>query len=103
MYILMVTIKIKPEHRSEFIEALLADALGSVENEPGCLRFDVLQDEQEFNTIHLYEVYRDQSALELHRQAPHFLLWRDTVENWYAEIPNRQLCTNIFPTDGNWR
>lgn len=103
MQVLMVTIKIKAEHRDEFIEALLKDARGSVENEPGCLRFDVLQDEQEINTIHLYEVYQDQLALESHRQAPHFLLWRDTVENWYAEPPKRQLCSNIFPTDGDWR
>ena len=72
MHVLIVTLKIKSEHREAFIEAMLEDARGSVRNEPGCLRFDVLQDDQEPNTLHLYEVYRDQSALEAHRQAPHY-------------------------------
>ena len=42
MRALMVTIKIKAGHRDAFVEALLSDARGSVYDEPGCLRFDVL-------------------------------------------------------------
>jgi quinol monooxygenase YgiN len=40
----MVTIKIKAGHRDAFMEAMLSDARGSVHDELGCLRFDVLQD-----------------------------------------------------------
>ena len=60
----MITIDIKPEHKKSFIEESVADAQGSVENEPGCLRFDVLQDDENPNRIYLYEVYRDDAAVE---------------------------------------
>ena len=103
MQVLMVTLKIRPEHREAFIEAMLEDARGSVQNEPGCLRFDVLQDDQEPNTLHLYEVYRDQAALEAHRQAPHYIRWRNTVADWHAEPPVRHSCSNVYPGDDAWR
>ena len=37
MFALFVTAKIKPGHRAEFIEATMGDAIGSNNNEPGCL------------------------------------------------------------------
>ena len=103
MKVLLVTIKIKPEHRDAFMEAMMDDARGSNNDEPGCLRFDVLQDEEDPDTIHLYEAYRDQAALEAHRQAPHYIRWRDTVQDWFAEPPVRRMCANVFPPDNAWR
>lgn len=102
MIALLVTIRMQPEHRDEFIAAMLDDASGSVSNEPGCLRFDVLQDKSDPNVLHLYEVYRDQAALEAHRQAPHYLKWRETVKDWHAAEPVRIECTTIYPPDSEW-
>ena len=56
MLALMVTIKIKPGHREAFMEAMLGDARGSAYDEPGCLRFDVLQDANDPHTLYLYEL-----------------------------------------------
>ena len=103
MHALVVTIQIKPEYREPFMEAMLQDARGSVENEPGCLRFDIVQDTEDPNRIHLYEVYRDEAAIEAHRQAPHFLKWRETVKDWHAADPVRRLCVTVFPEDSVWR
>ncbi|GIX49770.1 MAG: hypothetical protein KatS3mg131_3981 [Candidatus Tectimicrobiota bacterium] len=102
MLALLVTIQIKPEFREAFLQALLEDARGSVSHEPGCLRFDVLQDQSDPNRVYLYEVYRDEAALAAHRQAPHYLTWRETVKDWFAAEPVRQYCTTIFPADGEW-
>ena len=102
MQALVVTLQIKPEHREAFMEAMLDDARGSVANEPGCLRFDVVQDLEDPNRIHLYEVYRDEAAIEAHRQAPHFVKWRDTVKDWHAADPVRRVCTTVFPPDSAW-
>ena len=102
MRALVVTIQIKPEHKEAFMEAMLDDARGSVGNEPGCLRFDVLQDTEDPNRIHLYEVYRDEAAIEAHRQAPHYLKWRETTKDWRAAEPVRHVCTTVFPVDGDW-
>ena len=100
---LVVTIQIKPEHRDAFIKAMLDDARGSVENEPGCLRFDVVQDLDDANRIHLYEVYLDEEALAAHRQAPHYLKWRETVRDWHAADPVARQCVTVFPPDSDWR
>jgi (4S)-4-hydroxy-5-phosphonooxypentane-2,3-dione isomerase len=103
MLALLVAIKIKPGYRDQFITALMGDARGSVGNEPGCLRFDVLQDNENENRIYLYEVYKDENALEAHRQAPHFTKWREAVKDWFDGDPQRHVCTTIFPTEADWK
>ena len=50
MFALFVTIKIKPGRRDEFIEATMGDAIGSNNDEPGCLRFDVHASDEDPNT-----------------------------------------------------
>ena len=73
MFALFVTAKIKPGHRAEFIEATMGDAVGSNNDEPGCLQFDVHADPTDENTVYLYEVYQDKDAWETaHRSAPHY-------------------------------
>ena len=99
---LVVTIQIRPEHREAFMAEMLDDARGSAENEPGCLRFDVVQDLEDPNCIHLYEVYQDEAAIEAHRRAPHYLKWRETVKDWYAAEPVRRWCVTVYPPDSNW-
>ena len=44
MVILHVTVQVKPEHVPEYLEAVRHDAEHSERDEPGCLRFDVIQD-----------------------------------------------------------
>ena len=103
MHVLFVSIQIQPEHREEFLASMLDDARGSVNDEPGCYRFDVLQDPNDPNHIYLYEVYRDRAAFEEHLHAPHFIRWRDTVANWYATPAQALNLTTIFPPDADWQ
>ena len=103
MITLMVTIQIKPEHKKAFMDSMIDDARGSNHDEPGCLQFDVLQDNEDPNRIHLYEVYKDQAALDSHRQAPHFTKWRETVKDWHAAPVIRKLSTPVFPAEGSWK
>ena len=103
MIALIVTIQIKPEHRSAFMESMFDDARGSNNDEPGCLRFDVLEDSEDPNRIYLYEIYRDDAALEAHRQAPHFVKWRETVADWFAAETTRRLATPVYPRDADWK
>ena len=105
MYVIVAPIQIKEGHRKAFIEAMLDDAKGSVNNEPGCLRFDVIQDGADANRIWLYEVYVDKAAFQAHLKAPHFIKWRDTVKDWFAEAPKGagSGSSNIWPPDGEWK
>ena len=105
MYIIIVPIQIKEGYKDQFVAAMLDDAKGSVNDEPGCLRFDVIQDAEDPNRIWLYEVYVDEAAFQAHLQAPHFIKWRDTVKDWRAEGPKGagRGAYNIWPPDGEWK
>ncbi len=103
MFAVIVKIQIKPEHREEFIEAMLADARGSVENEPDCLQFNIVQDAEDPNRLWLYEVYRDAEAFERHKQTPHFTTWVETVEPWFASPLEAATGTHVYPGDEVWR
>jgi (4S)-4-hydroxy-5-phosphonooxypentane-2,3-dione isomerase len=105
MYIIIAPIQIKEGYKEEFIEAMLGDARGSVNDEPGCLRFDVIQDAGDPNRIWLYEVYVDEAAFEAHQQMPHYIKWRDTVKDWRVEgIKGATRGSyNIWPTDEEWK
>ena len=102
MIALIVTIQIQPEHREAFMESMLDDARGSNNDEPGCLRFDVLQDNEDPNKIHLYEVYKDQAAVDAHRQAPHYTKWRETVKDWFDGEIVRRVASPVFPPEQAW-
>ena len=102
MIALLVTIRVQPPHREAFIEAMLDDARHSVQDEPGCLRFDVLEDVDDPNRIFLYEVYRDEEALEAHRQAPHFLRWKHTTRNWFDGELVVEQATPVYPAAEDW-
>ena len=96
MLALWVKVRVKPELRQRFLEAIEVDALGSERDEPGCLRFNVLQDASDENVYYFYEVYRDEAALDAHRAAPHYAVWRaaaDTLDG----TPELTRCQTVFP------
>jgi (4S)-4-hydroxy-5-phosphonooxypentane-2,3-dione isomerase len=103
MVILHVTIQVKSEHVSEFLDVVRYDAEHSEKDEPGCLRFDVIQDRDDRNRFYFYEVYRDEAALEAHRQTPHFKLYAEKVQPWLVTPPDRRFGKNLIPSDDNWR
>lgn len=104
MYALIVSVRVKPERREEFLQAIEEDGRGSREDEPGCLRFDVLQDNADPNHYFFYEVYRDEAAFKAHTEAPHFQGWSNAVKAGVLDGPSEVTrCQTIFPTDATWR
>jgi autoinducer 2-degrading protein len=53
--------------------------------EPGCHRFDVHQERDDPTLFLLLEVYADVAALEVHREAPHYLAFREDVKDWVID------------------
>jgi autoinducer 2-degrading protein len=41
-------------------------------NEPGCVTWQAWQDREDPNVFHFHEVYRDEAALQAHRETAHF-------------------------------
>ena len=97
MYALVVPLKVKPEMREKFLAAALEDSTCSVRDEPGCLRFDVLQDNTDPNKFFFYEVDQDEKAVEAHRAMPHYARWRAAAAEVLAEPTNAHRCTTVFP------
>ena len=102
MLAIWVKVRIKPDMREKFLKAIEHDAIASERDEPGCVRFNVLQDEKDQNVYYFYEVYKDQAALEAHRQAPHYATWRTAADTLDGPTePTR--CTTVFPAaPGYW-
>jgi autoinducer 2-degrading protein len=73
---LVVSLDVRPEKREEFLQAIRTNAGASVRDEPGCLRFDVLELTEDKNRFVLYEVYEDEAAIALHRSSAHYTHWR---------------------------
>ena len=84
MYVVCVTVHVKPEAVQDFIEATLDNARHT-RREGGNVRFDVLQAEGEPTRLFLYEVYRTKDDFAKHQQTEHYLRWRETVADWMAQ------------------
>jgi autoinducer 2-degrading protein len=103
MLAVWVKVRVRPEGRQRFLQAIETDALGSERDEPGCIRFNVLRDEKDENIFYFYEVYKDQAALDAHRTMPHYAVWRaagDTLDG----PTEATRCATVFPSaEGYWR
>ena len=95
----VVKVRIKPEQRQRFLEVIEHDALHSEADEPGCVRFNVLQDTKDENVYLFYEIYQDQAALDAHRTTPHFAMWSEAAKESLDGPAERTLCETIFPAD----
>lgn len=101
MYILHVFIRVKQELLQPFIEATLENARNSVQ-EPGVVRFDVLQQKDDPCRFQLTEVYRTAEDPAKHKETAHYKKWAETAQEMLAEPRTRIVYQNIFPNDKEW-
>ena len=101
MYVVCVTVHVTEDKVAEFIAATLDNASGT-RTEPGNVRFDVLQREDEPTRFFLYEVYRSAEDFAGHQQTPHYLRWREAVTPWMAEPRVGVKHRSLFPADERW-
>ena len=84
MYVVAVTIFVKPE----FVDAFRAQTLDNARNtrkEPGNLRFDVLQAEEDPTRFLLYEAYKVKEDFARHQATAHYARWKEAVTDWMAQ------------------
>lgn len=103
MYVVCVQVHVKPEYREAFVAASLENARATIQ-EPGNLRFDVLERMDDPNRFTLYEVYRDEAGMEAHKQTAHYARWRDVVGPWMAEPRQGLKHQALFPqSESQWQ
>jgi autoinducer 2-degrading protein len=96
MHVTLVHVHVKPESVDEFIDATRANAEAS-SREPGNMRFDLLRDAQDPTRFVIYEAYVDEAGANAHKQTPHYLAWRSTVQDWMVEPRRGDRYHGLFP------
>jgi autoinducer 2-degrading protein len=103
MDILLVEVTVKPERLADFLDLIKYDAEHSENDEPGCLRFDVLQDSEDQHKFYYYETYKDEAARAAHRETPHFKKYAEESADMMASPVVRHIVHNVVPSDAAWR
>jgi len=70
-YVISVDFEIKDGMLDQALPLVIQNATNSVKNEPGCLQFDVVQDNANPNHLMLFEVYKDEAAFQVHAKQPY--------------------------------
>ena len=96
MLIVHVFVHVKPESVDAFAAATLENARNSVQ-EPGIVRFDVVQQEDDPTRFLLIEIYRTSSDPARHKETTHYAAWRDAVEPVMAEPRRSVRYRALFP------
>ena len=84
LVVVQITHKIRPECVEHYMKMTLANA-HATRQEPGNLRFDLLQDANDACTFQLYEVYLDRQAQQAHLATAHFATWKEAVQDVFAD------------------
>lgn len=97
-----VRCQVLPGKVEEFRAATLANARASVQ-EPGILRFDVLQEDGAPERFLLVEVYRGSEDPARHKETAHYATWRDAVAELMAEPRSSVKYGPVFPdSEAGW-
>lgn len=98
MIVRAITVYVKEERREDFIALTRENHAASLE-EPGVLRFDVLESEEESGRFLLYEVYADREATLAHKETAHYRAWKQGVETMMAAPRTSSAFTVLAPLD----
>lgn len=98
MYVVVVTVRVKPDRVDDFISASRTNAQNT-RKEPGNARFDVVRSNDDSAHFVLYEVYDSELAFKAHQQTRHYLTWKEAVADWMAEPRTSVKCASVFPAE----
>jgi quinol monooxygenase YgiN len=101
MLIVHVFVHVKLEFVDAFAAATLENARNS-DQEPGVVRFDVLQREDDPTRFLLQEIYRTPEDPARHTETAHYTAWRDAVEGMMAEPRSSVRYSASFPEAAHW-
>jgi quinol monooxygenase YgiN len=71
-FLITVDFWLRPGALEPFLTLIRDNAKRSLDEEPGCDRFDVLIEKGKPDHVLLYEIYRDRTAFDFHLKTRHF-------------------------------
>ena len=81
MYTVVSFHKILPEHLTDYIENMRICA-GKSNQEPGCIRYEVMQDVDDPTMMCLFQIFVDETAYQAHQEAEHHRVWMELSGGW---------------------
>ncbi len=90
---IVVEFPVKPELVQKFVEFAKAHAKRCLDNEPGCVMFDVCVADDDPTTVWVYEAYRDEEALKIHNAQPYLRAFIDGFMPMLAKERRRKVVT----------
>ena len=79
----LVFVDVKPENVEAFRKITVYNH-DNTRKEPGNVRFDVLQSNDDPTKFTLIEVFADEEAAKFHKTTAHYLRWREEVAPYMA-------------------
>ena len=103
MFYVINGIRLKPGVREEFVMLLEPNARGALK-EPGCISFNVIQDNANPDVLWFIEAYKQKKDFEAHQQTSHFKEWHPHFKRMVEEfIPNTDaIGYPIYPPADGW-
>lgn len=99
MFVVIAYIQVNPESVDEFRAACVENSRGSL-REPGCLRFDVLQQNDDPTKFSLYEIYRTPEGFAAHKETAHYAAWAEKAAAMQAGQRSSAKFVLVHPIDG---
>jgi (4S)-4-hydroxy-5-phosphonooxypentane-2,3-dione isomerase len=98
MIVVNVYIRARKEMTDVVKEANIKNAKNSIK-EPGIIRFDVMQQEDDPSRFLLVEIYKNEKAISAHKETAHYAEWVKVAEPMLAEPRLKTIYRNLFPDD----
>lgn len=101
MLIIHVNVHVRAESLDAFIAASRANAAASA-REPGVVRFDIVQQDDDPTRFVFVEAYRSPDGPAAHKETAHYKAWRETVESMMVEPRRSTKYHEIAPDAPRW-
>ena len=86
-FVIVGTIEVAPRRTDQFLPLLMAHKARCLKkDEPGTLQFEILLPSDDDAKVLTYEAYRDDVALEVHRNGPSFARWQEETAGMVMRI-----------------
>jgi len=100
MYVVFSINRIRPEHLDAFLAGVKHHAANSAA-EPGCVRYEVLQDTADPHVVCLHEVFRNEAAFVAHQSYAFYKDWMARSRDWrFSEQRIRHVLDYVYPEGG---
>jgi quinol monooxygenase YgiN len=90
---IVVEFPVKPELVQKFVDFTKQHAKRCLDNEPGCLAFDVAVADEDPTTVWIWEVYQDEEALKIHNAKPYLKEFVEGFKPMLARERRRKVVT----------